>query len=186
MVRCLAKWSFPVSLVLALLLALTLPAATAMGDETTGESQAPTLSQLREELEEFLTLFGRGEVGQALEVLERYLQDLKMLSEAEGALSGVESHVAHVLYVTSKHLVVLARVYQNAPEAARKGLGKAIVSSGKGHAHFYVAVESRQSGEESGLIGEGAPGTGRQGRGNDQNPGGSLSHPGKRKKRARP
>lgn len=177
--RCLAKWSLPVSLVLVLLVALTLPAATAMGDETTDESQALTLSQLREELEEFLTLFGQGEVEQALEVLERYLQDLKMLSEAEGALSEVESHITHVLYVTSKHLAILARAYQNAPEAARKGLGKSIVSSSKGHAHFYAAVESRQSGEESELTGERVLGTGRHGRGNDENPGGSISHPGK-------
>jgi|GEM_PF-7048116 len=181
MVRPFAKWSLPVSLVLVLLMAITLPAATAMGEEMMDENQVPTLSQLREELEEFLALFGQGEVEQALEVLERYLQDLKMLSEAEGVLSEVESHIAHVLYVTSKHLAVLARVYQNAPEAARKGLGKAIVCSSKGHAHFYTAVESRQSGEESELTGEGVLGTGRHGKGNGENPGGSISHPGKGK-----
>lgn len=146
MVRRPGKWIIPVTLALALFFMSAFSVLPAAGEEVV-EGEEPTFSQLHEELEEFLTLMGQGEADGALEALTRYLQDLKELSEAEGLLAEEEMHIAHVLYVTSKHLAVLARVYEKIPEVARKGVGNALMRSVKGHEHFYTLLEGAASGE---------------------------------------
>jgi hypothetical protein len=91
----------------------------------------------------------QGKAEEAVEALEQYLQDLKALSESEGILTRDELQIAHVLYVTSKHLVVLARVYQKVPDSAREGVGNALIRSTKGHRHFYAVLEGARSGGEA-------------------------------------
>jgi hypothetical protein len=139
-----------VSLMLVLLVVLLfIPFALAEGDEEEGGGQVPSLSQLHEELEEFLALMGEGRVEEAIQLLHQFLQDLETLSQGEGALPPEEVHIAHVLYVTSKHLDVLARVYQKAPEQAREGLANALISSTKGHARAYRLMDNHQPGGDT-------------------------------------
>ncbi|MDI6873784.1 hypothetical protein [Candidatus Solincola sp.] len=149
MARRFVKWMLPVSLTLAFFLVLALPVVPAMGDEVAEEGEEAAFSRLHEELEEFLTLMSQGKAEEAVEALEQYLQDLKALSESEGILTRDELQIAHVLYVTSKHLVVLARVYQKVPDSAREGVGNALIRSTKGHRHFYAVLEGARSGGEA-------------------------------------
>lgn len=148
------RWAMVIPLVVIFLagfLFLSIALAEEEEGEGDGGEQAITLSQVQEKLGLFLSLMEEGKVEEAFQALDEYLSDLKTLSQEEGALSPLEQRVAHILYVTSKHLAVLARVYQRAPEQARKGLANAITCSTKGHAHFYRAMEAGRSDEESKL-----------------------------------
>ncbi|WP_287155555.1 hypothetical protein [Candidatus Solincola tengchongensis] len=175
------KWILPVSLALAFFMSAfcVLPAA---GEEAAEEEKGLTFSRLQEELDEFLALMGQGDVEGAFEALNRYVQDLKAFCEAEGSLPEEEMRIAHILYVTSKHLVVLARVYGKLPEAARKGVGNALVRSVKGHGHFYAALDGASSSEEP--EGEAAEGTFEE-RERDKGNSGGRGNPGSRSGKGR-
>ncbi len=153
MARRSVRWTLPAFLMLTLLLLFSCSAASALDAETAPEDEAtqdgvPSFAELKEGLDEFIELMSSGEVEEALAALERYLEGLKALTESEGVLTELELRVAHVLYATSKHLAVLARVYQKVPESARSGVGNALTRSIRGHSHFYSAMEGDRSGEE--------------------------------------
>lgn len=150
MARRFLRWIILLSLILSLMFLLSSSMAVAVeaeagAEEEATEEEAPTFAQLKEELDQFLTLMGEGDAEGAIEALEKYLEDLKALSQFADTLTEDELHIAHVLYVTSKHLVVLARVYQKVPDSARKGVGNAIVRSTKGHGHFYTVLEGARA-----------------------------------------
>lgn len=76
-----------------------------------------------------------------------------------------DTHIVHLLYVTSKHFAVLMRVYENAPEQSQAGLANALLCSTKGHAGVYRKLQERypggdviqqigQTGEGGGAIGQ--------------------------------
>jgi len=155
-----SRKSLPLFLVFLTLIflisALSLPLCLAQEAEEPppAEEEKPALEQLQESLEEYLQLMGDGEVEEAFLVLEEYLAALKELAEDPAGLSEAEAHAAHVLYVTSKHLAVLARVYEKVPETAQKGIGNALVKSTRGHANAFRLTE-KAADEESEDVGEG-------------------------------
>jgi hypothetical protein len=111
------------------------------GEEPPVGDQKPVLEQMREELDKYLQLMGEGKVEEAFAVLQEYLTSLKELAEDPAGLTEAEAHAAHVLYVTSKHLAVLMRVYEKVPETARNGITNALVMSTKGHANAFKLAE---------------------------------------------
>jgi len=134
---------------------LFLPVCLAQeAEEPPSGEEVPVLEQLREDLEEYLRLMGEGETEEAFKVMEEYLAALKDLAENPEGLMEAEAHAAHVLHVTSKHLAVLMRVYDKAPEEARKGIGNALVKGTRGHANAFEFTE--RAGEEGACDGEGA------------------------------
>jgi len=122
-------------------------------EEPPVEEEKPIFETLREALDEYLLLMGEGEVEEAFAVLEEYLSSLKELDEDPAGLSEADAHAAHVLYVTSKHLAVLMRVYEKVPENARKGISNALVTSTKGHANAFKLSEKAE--DEDGEVGDG-------------------------------
>ena len=125
----------------------SLPVCLAEEVEEPVEEEKTVFEQLLEDLEEYRQLMSEGEVEEAFEVLQEYLATLEELAQDTSGLSETEAHVAHVLYVTSKHLVVLMRVYENVPENAQKGLSNALIKSTKGHSNAYMHLERAGNGE---------------------------------------
>lgn len=119
------------------------------------EEEKPTLAQLQEKLSEYLALMRAGEIEDAFVVLEEYLTALKELADNPEGLPEMEMHAAHVLYVTSKHLAVLMRVYEKAPETARKGIANAMSKSTRGHNNAFDFLEKngQEDGDEDGTKG---------------------------------
>ena len=128
-------------------LSLPLCLAQEVEEPPPAEEEKPALERLRESLDEYLQLMGDGEVEEAFVVLEEYLAALKELAEDPAGLSEAEAHAAHVLYVTSKHLAVLARVFEKVPETAQKGISNALVKSTKGHANAFKLAEEAEDEE---------------------------------------
>lgn len=155
---------------------LFLPVCLAQeAEEPPVEEEESPFQQFRETLDEYLMLMGEGEVEEAFTVLEEYLKGLEELSVNPAGLSEAEAHAAHVLYVTSKHLAVLMRVYEKVPENAQKGISNALVTSTKGHANAFKLSEKAadadgEDGMEQGEEMESADedGTGGQGKGKDK------------------
>ena len=125
----------------------SLPVCLAEEVEEPVEEEKTVFEQLLEDLEEYRQLMSEGEVEEAFEVLQEYLATLEELAQDTSGLSETEAHVAHVLYVTSKHLAVLMRVYENVPENAQKGLSNALIKSTKGHSNAYMHLERAGNGE---------------------------------------
>jgi len=137
-------------------------------EEPPVEEEKPIFETLGEALEEYLLLMGEGEIEEAFAVLEEYLSSLKEFAENPAGLSEAEAHAAHVLYVTSKHLAVLMRVYEQVPENAQKGISNALVKSTKGHANAFKLSEKAEDedGEDGGEEMESAEEDGANGQGN--------------------
>ncbi len=130
-------------------LTLTLPVCLAQEAEPPAEEEPAVFDELQAQLDEYLALMDDGEVEEALVVLAGYLENLKALSES-GELSEEDAHAAHVLYMTSKHLAVLARVYETHAEKGNGGgVLNALVSSTKGHGNAYRHMQKEtEEGEE--------------------------------------
>jgi hypothetical protein len=119
-------------------------------EEPPPEEEKPVFEQMQEALDEYLQLMGEGKVEEAFMVLEEYLAALQELAEDGAGLTEAEAHAAHVLYVTSKHLAVLMRVYKRAPETAKKGIGNALIKGTRGHANAFKFTEKAADEEAEG------------------------------------
>jgi methionyl-tRNA synthetase len=130
-----------------LMVSLYLPVCLAEDIEEPVEEEKTVFEQLQEDLEDYRQLMSEGEVEEALEVLREYLATLEELTQDTSELSEVEAHAAHILYVTSKHLAVLIRVYEKAPETAQKGISNALAKSTKGHSNAFKHIENAEIGD---------------------------------------
>ena len=130
-----------------LMVSFYLPVCLAEDIEEPVEEEKTVFEQLQEVLEDYRQLMSEGEVKEAFEVLREYLATLEELAQDTSGLSEMEAHAAHVLYVTSKHLAVLMRVYEKAPENAQESISNALAKSTKGHSNAFKHVEKARGRE---------------------------------------
>ena len=133
-----------------LMVSFYLPVCLAEDTEEPVEEEKTVFEQLQGVLEDYRQLMSEGEIDEAFEALQEYLATLEELAQDTSGLSEVEAHAAHILYVTSKHLAVLMRVYEKVPETAQKGISNALAKSTKGHSNAFKHVEKDRGGEEDG------------------------------------
>lgn len=170
---------FSIAVLVFVILTMALPACFAQEADPPPEEEpaepvveeTTVFDDLQAQLDEYLALMDEGKVDEALVVLASYLEDLKALSES-GELSEEDAHAAHVLYMTSKHLAVLARVCEAHEEKGNGGgVLNALVTSTKGHGNVYRHMERELEQEAEGdAAEEGAdPEEEAEGKGNGNN-----------------